>query len=115
MGGFDRGGGIGIRAEHLSDRLLDAIHRGDVRFVILDLTGLELVDTDTAEQLTRLIQAARLLGVGCVITGIQPDVAQTLVGLGVDLSRLSTHRSLKQGLVACLRATLDESRRGGPS
>lgn len=95
------------RANDVSDRLLQMIHSGSVRFVLLDVTGIELVDTDTAAHLTRVVQAARLLGVQCMLTGVQPAVALTMVSLGLDISEVQTHRNLKQGLTACLQSMGD--------
>jgi len=70
--------------------------------VILDITGVEIVDTKTADYLMKVAQAARLLGVHCVLTGINPAVAQTLVEIGADLSMVKTLRNLKAGLMECI-------------
>lgn len=91
------------RAEHLMDRLLDEIARRQVSYVILDITGIDTVDTHTADYLIRLARAARLLGVVCVLTGIRAAVAQTLVGLGADLSAILTKATLGAGLDECDR------------
>lgn len=91
------------RSVQVMSKLLEAISRGQARCVIIDLTGVEFVDTQTANHLLQMIQAAGLLGTYCVITGVGPQVAQTLVALGVDMSGVSTLRDLKAGLRACLR------------
>lgn len=91
------------RALRMMQRLLEEIVRVRARYAILDLTGIELVDTHTAEHLVRIIRAAELLGARAVITGIHSAVAQTMVGIGVDLARIHTLRNLQDGLKACMR------------
>jgi lactate dehydrogenase-like 2-hydroxyacid dehydrogenase len=66
-------------------------------------TGVDTVDTATADHLLKVMRAVQLLGARCVITGIQPSVAQIIVGLGLDLQDVITLRSLREGLRFCLR------------
>jgi rsbT co-antagonist protein RsbR len=91
------------RAVVMMQRLLEEIVRARARFAILDLTGVDVVDTSTADHLVRIIRAIELLGARAVITGIRSAVAQTMVSLGVDLSRITTLRNLQEGLKACMR------------
>ncbi|PRQ06198.1 STAS domain-containing protein [Enhygromyxa salina] len=91
------------RCEHLLDKLLAEIARRHVGFVILDVTGIEQVDTNTAHHLVRVGQAASLVGAQCILTGIRASVAQTLVGLGADMASLLTMRTLGHGLAECHR------------
>jgi PAS domain S-box-containing protein len=91
------------RAERLLDALLEAVSARQARFALLDLTGVETVDTHTAQHLVRVIEAVGLLGCEGLITGIRPSVAETLVALGVDLSKVRTLRSLKDALRFCAR------------
>lgn len=86
------------RGELLSIELLDAVSRQGLHFVILDLTGLALIDTHTAARLSELVRALSLLGARCTLTGISPAVARTLVGLGVELSGVQTLRTLAAAL-----------------
>lgn len=86
------------RAGALTERLLSAIAERQVRHVILDLTGIEAVDTRTADRLLKIAQAIALLGAQAVITGIQPAVAQTMVSLGADISGLTTQRTPRDAL-----------------
>jgi rsbT co-antagonist protein RsbR len=79
--------------------------------VILDITGVEIVDTKTADNFIKVMKAAQLLGARCVLTGIRPAVAQTLVDLGLDLSSITTLRNLQEGLRECLRI-MDRQRSG---
>jgi len=90
------------RAAEMTERLLHRINERGIRGVIIDLTGVEVVDTMTASHLVKLSQAAALLGSFCVLTGIGPLVAQTLTAIGVDLGGLTTARSLRDGLRICL-------------
>lgn len=91
------------RAADVMDDLLAAIVDKRARFAILDLTGVEIVDTKTASYLIELIRAIRLLGAEGVITGIRPNVAQTMVSLGLDLSGIATVGNLRAGLKLCMR------------
>ncbi len=93
-----------IRSADMMERLLKAITNKQSRFVILDITGVEVVDTATADRFIKLVRAVELLGSRCVLTGTRAAVAQTLVSLGVDLGPLTTLRTFKHGLKECLRA-----------
>lgn len=87
------------RAEQIVDTLLEDVAGSQARIAILDITGVALVDTHVANTLIRAAQAIRLLGAQVVLTGIRPEVAQALVGLGVDLSALVTRSTLQSGIV----------------
>jgi rsbT co-antagonist protein RsbR len=86
------------RAAQIMERLLEEVVRRQVRTVIIDLTGVEIVDTKTADYFLKVIRAVELLGARCAISGIRPAVAQTLVELGVDLGAIRTARNLKHAL-----------------
>jgi rsbT co-antagonist protein RsbR len=90
------------RTAEMMSSLLHAITREQARFAIVDLTGVEVVDTSTADHLIRLFKAARVLGVEGVLCGIQPAVAQTVVALGMDLGQVRTVRTLQEALKWCL-------------
>jgi rsbT co-antagonist protein RsbR len=90
------------RAAEMTEKLLQRIADRGAEYVIIDLTGVDVVDTMTAAHLVRLTHAAKLLGAKCVLTGVRPDVARTLVDIGVHLGGLMTLRTLKDGLRACL-------------
>lgn len=87
-----------LRAQQLIDEVLQQIELRRARAIILDITGVAIVDTQLAHTLLRTADAARLLGAQTVLVGIRPEVAQTLVGLGADLGRLSTAATLQDGL-----------------
>src|SRR6185369_339747 len=91
-------------------RLLQAVEEKQCRFVIIDITGVEVVDSATADRLLKLVSAVEILGARCVVTGARGAVAQTLVSLGVSLGPLVTLRNLKQGLMHCLRSLEDRAR-----
>jgi rsbT co-antagonist protein RsbR len=87
------------RTIEIMTRLLNAIVERQVERVVVDLTGLETIEMDTAEQLMGIIRAIRLLGSEAVITGIRPAVAQIIVELGIDLSAFNTKRTLRAALL----------------
>ncbi len=86
------------RARQVLEALLHGIERSHARVAILDITGVPLIDTQVAKSLLVAAQAVRLLGAQIVLTGIRPEVAQTLVGLGVDLGDIVTHSTLQSGI-----------------
>lgn len=100
-----------LRTSEVMDSLLAAIVSKGARYAILDLTGVDAVDTKTASYLIDLVRAIRLLGAEGVITGIRSNVAQTMVTLGLDLSGIATKGNLRAGLKLCLQrmAAADDS------
>jgi anti-anti-sigma factor len=97
------------RAAEITQALLNAVVEKGCRHAILDLTGVEGLDSSTADHLLKMVKAVELLGARGVLVGIRPEVAQTLVTLGVDLSRIVTLSDLRQGLLACMRASASAS------
>jgi len=100
------------RAMEMTERLLSRIVQTGARAVIIDLTGVEIVDTATADHLARLTRAAELLGARCIVTGIGPNIARTLVGMGVELGRVRTLRTLKEALRVCIAEDAQAAREG---
>ncbi|MDB5097627.1 MAG: anti-sigma-factor antagonist [Cyanobacteria bacterium RYN_339] len=92
-----------VRAKDIMERLLDAVLALNAEIVIIDITGVPVVDTQVANRLMRTVEAVRLLGTKSIITGINPVIAQTLVQLGVDLGQLTTKASLQAGLQLAFR------------
>jgi anti-anti-sigma factor len=86
------------RATLVTERLLEAIQRERAHMVLIDITGVPVVDTQVAGALIRASQAVQLLGAEPVICGIRAEVAQTVVGLGHDLGQLTSQRELRSGL-----------------
>jgi rsbT co-antagonist protein RsbR len=94
------------RAQDVMEGLLRGIEAQKARTAILDITGVPVVDTQVANALLQAAQAARLLGAKVIITGIRPEVAQTLVGLGVELGSIITQATLQSGITYALRRGL---------
>ena len=90
------------RATELMEDLLQAVTRTRARFAVLDLTALDSLDTASAAGLVNLVHALRLLGAEGIVTGIHPQVAQTLVALGVDLTAIPVHADLRSALRYCI-------------
>lgn len=100
------------RATRITEALLEAIVQTQSDSVILDITGVDLIDTQVAHYLVMASEACRLLGCTVVIVGIGSDVAQTIVHLGIDLSEIMTQANLQAGLLwAFERQELIVSRR----
>ncbi len=86
------------RAAQMMENLLEQIAHTHARFTILDLTGVEVLDTSAAGHLLKLVQAARLLGTRCLISGISPGMASTIVALQIELRELETFGTLESAL-----------------
>jgi len=91
------------RARDITRSLLAGITRYRARVVILDITGVPMVDTGVASHLNRTVQAARLKGAQTIVTGISDAVGETIVDLGIDWSDIETVRDLQTGLVTALK------------
>jgi rsbT co-antagonist protein RsbR len=94
------------RTQTVMESLLDALVKTGATVAIIDITGVPTVDTLVAQHLLKTVSAARLMGAECIISGIRPQIAQTIVHLGVDLGDVAT----KSTLADALRVAL--SRRG---
>jgi rsbT co-antagonist protein RsbR len=86
----------------MQEQALHALERSSARQLILDITGVPLVDTQVALGLIQLVQAAQLLGAQVSIVGIRPEVAQALVGLGISLSKIKVFSTLQGGVAQAL-------------
>ena len=91
------------RWSEITDNLLLRIIASQSLCVIIDVTGVDTVDTGTADALVGVVRAASLLGTRCVLTGLSPVVSRTLVEIGADLDEIRTRRNLEDGLKDCLR------------
>jgi len=89
------------RATTLAEDLLQQVAARAAEHVILDLTGMAEVDHLAARNLVEIMRATQLLGARCLITGIRPDVAKTLVGGRIDLGQIPIYSTLKTGLASC--------------
>jgi len=91
-----------LRARDIMRRLLDGIAQHRAKVVILDITGVPIVDSGVAAHLNKTIQAARLKGAWTIVTGISNAVAETIVDLGIDWGDVATLSDLQAGLQAAL-------------
>jgi rsbT co-antagonist protein RsbR len=82
----------------MMERLLERIVRTRAEVAILDITGVPTVDTQVANYLIKTVTAVRLLGSTCIITGVGPSIAQTIVHLGIDLAGIITRNQLSDGI-----------------
>ena len=92
-------GAIVARAKQVIDVLLSGVAEQHATAAILDITGVAVVDTQVADVLMRAAQATKLLGAQAIITGIRPEIAQTLIGLGVNLNGIITRSTLQSGIM----------------
>jgi rsbT co-antagonist protein RsbR len=93
------------RTQVVMESLLDKIVESGAALAIIDITGVPTVDTLVAQHLMKTVAAARLMGADCIISGIRPQIAQTIVHLGVDLSAVTTKASLADAFAIALKRT----------
>jgi rsbT co-antagonist protein RsbR len=86
------------RARQLTEQLLRGIRANRAKVVVIDITGVAALDASVANHLVQTVDAARLLGATVIVTGLSPEIAQTLVNIGVDLGRMSTVGDLQGGI-----------------
>ncbi|HEY5845176.1 MAG TPA: STAS domain-containing protein [Microlunatus sp.] len=86
------------RASQLTEQLLLGIRTHRAKVVVIDITGAADIDEAVANHLVRTVDASRLMGASVIITGLSPEIAQTLVTIGVDLSKMNTIGDLQGGL-----------------
>jgi len=86
------------RGQQLIVALLAGVERHHASVVIIDITGVPMIDTAVARHLLQATLAAKLLGAESVLVGVSPEVAQTLVQLGVDFGTLTTRSNLQAGV-----------------
>jgi rsbT co-antagonist protein RsbR len=86
------------RLQQLQEQSLHALERTSARSLILDITGVPVVDSQVAQGLLMTVRAARLLGAHATLVGIRPEVAQAIVGLGLDLRDVNTFSDLQSAL-----------------
>jgi rsbT co-antagonist protein RsbR len=86
------------RSADMTDALLRAVVATKAQCTIIDITGIEVMDTQTADHFIRMAKAVRLLGAECVLTGINPQIAQTVIHMGFGITDIVAHRSLRDAL-----------------
>ncbi|MFI6206447.1 STAS domain-containing protein [Streptomyces sp. NPDC051041] len=90
------------RSQVVMETLLESIVEQHARFAILDITGVPTVDSLVAQHLMKTVAAARLMGAECIVSGIRPAIAQTIVHLGLDLGTVITRAGLADALAYAL-------------
>ena len=93
------------RAQVVMERLLQTLVDTGSPYAIIDITGVPAVDTQVAQHLLKTVVAARLMGADCIISGIRPQIAQTIVALGIEFGDIATKASLADALRHALRQT----------
>lgn len=91
------------RTQIMMENLLQKIVSTGCTTAILDITGVPTVDTQVANHLLKTVTAARLLGAECIVSGISPAIAQTIVHLGINLSNILTKATLQDAMIYALR------------
>lgn len=92
------------RARQLTEQLLQGIRANRAKVVVIDITGVPSIDSTVANHLVQTVEAARLLGATAVVTGMSPGIAQTLVTIGVDLTKMNAVCDLRGGIEEANRA-----------
>jgi rsbT co-antagonist protein RsbR len=91
------------RTQLVMEKLLDTLVATGADHAVIDITGVPTVDTEVAQHLLKTVSAARLLGAECTISGIRPQVAQTIVSLGIEFGDIATKATLADALALALR------------
>jgi rsbT co-antagonist protein RsbR len=91
------------RTQLVMEKLLETLVATGADHAVIDITGVPTVDTEVAQHLLKTVSAARLLGAECTISGIRPQVAQTIVSLGIEFGDIATKASLADALALALR------------
>ncbi|HEV2416966.1 MAG TPA: STAS domain-containing protein [Terriglobia bacterium] len=86
------------RARQLTEQLLRGIRTNRAKVVVIDITGVAALDSSVANHLVQTVEASRLLGATVIVTGLSPEIAQTLVTIGVDLGKMNTVGDLQGGI-----------------
>jgi rsbT co-antagonist protein RsbR len=90
------------RAADITTALMETVVRQKARYAIIDLTGIEIMDTSSADHFLRLARSVTLLGAKCALSGIHPNIARTIIHMGLDLGGLKTFRSMREALRFCV-------------
>ncbi len=102
------------RTQVVMENLLEAIERDEAQVAIIDITGVPTVDTAVAHHLMQTVNAVRLMGADCVISGIRPPIAQIIAQLGIDLSAILTRATLADALAAAIPLLTDQPAHQSP-
>jgi len=86
------------RARQLTEQLLRGIRTNRAKVVVIDITGVAAMDATVANHLVQTVEASRLFGATVIVTGLSPEIAQTIVNIGVDLGKMNTVGDLQGGI-----------------
>nr|MDF9459825.1 RsbT co-antagonist protein RsbRA [Bacillus pumilus] len=93
------------RAKKIMENLLNGVVKHRSQVVLIDINGVPVVDTMVAHHIIQASEAVRLVGAKCLLVGIRPEIAQTIVTLGIDLSQVTTKNTLQKGIQTALEMT----------
>jgi rsbT co-antagonist protein RsbR len=93
------------RATEMTRTLLATVVEKKTPLVIIDITGIEVMDTRASDNFVRMARSVRLLGAKCVLSGVHPNIARTIVQLGVDLSGIESYRSTREALLRFVKTS----------
>lgn len=102
-----------MRASEVTTALLTAVVVKKAQHVIIDVTGVEVMDTQSTDHFLRIARAVTLLGARCALSGMHPNVARTIVQMGVDLHGLVSYRTMREALKHCVADVNARARRMG--
>ncbi len=103
------------RTQLVMEKLLETLVATGADHAVLDITGVATVDTEVAQHLLKTVNAVRLLGAECIISGIRPQVAQTIVSLGIEFGDIATKATLADALAHALKRTGQTVGKIGPA
>jgi rsbT co-antagonist protein RsbR len=92
-----------MRAQHMMDSMLNKIAETHSKVIIMDIQGVAAVDTAVANHLIKITMATKLMGCECILSGITPAVAQTIIQLGIDMENIKTKSTLSDGLAEAFK------------
>lgn len=93
------------RAKLIMENLLEGVIKHNSEVVLIDITGVPVVDTMVAHHMIQAVEAVRIIGATAILVGIRPEIAQTIVSLGIDLGEYLTKSSLEKGFTLALKMT----------
>jgi rsbT co-antagonist protein RsbR len=94
-----------MAASEVTTTLLSAVVAKKARYVIVDVTGIDVMDTRSADHFLRMARAVMLLGSPCALSGVRPSIASTIVHIGIDLGAIKTYRTMRDALRAYVLRT----------
>lgn len=100
-----------MRAADVTTSLLTAVVQKKARHAIIDVTGIEVMDTQSCDHFLRMARAVGLLGARCALSGVHPNIARTIVHMGVELHGLKSYRTMRDALRYCVAEASREKRK----